>query len=133
VDAVAGWDDVRRIALDLPGAVEDASGRTTAWRVSGKAFAWERLLRRGEREALGNRAPDGPALGLRTPDPGTVDALLATRPDVFFAVAGYGVHPMVLLHVERASFEDLDEAVTEAWLCRAPRRAVREFLERGEA
>jgi hypothetical protein len=38
---------------------------------------------------------------------------------------------MVLLHVERASFEDLDEAVTEAWLSRAPRRLAQELLDGG--
>ena len=125
---MAGWDDVRRIALDLPEAVEDGHGRTTAWRVGGKAFAWERVLRRGERAALGDAAPDGPALGVRVPDVGAVDGLVASRPAVFFTVAGYGVHPMVLLHVENASFEDLDEAVTESWLCRAPKRLVTTFL-----
>ena len=125
---MATWDDVGRLARDLPGSVEDGSGRTTAWRVGGRAFAWERLLRRGEREALGDGAPPGPALGLRTADPGVVDALVAARPDLYFTVAGYGVHPMVLLHVERASFEDLDEAVTEAWLARAPRRLRDAFL-----
>ncbi len=125
---MAGWDDVRRIALDLPKAVEDGSGRTTAWRVGGKAFAWERVLRRGEREALADAAPDGPALGVRVPEPGVVEGLVAARPGVFFTVAGYGVHPMVLLHVEHASFEDLDEAVTESWLCRAPKRLVSAFL-----
>ena len=126
---MATWADVRQIALDLPGAVEDADGRTTAWRVGGKAFAWERLLRRGEREQLGGAAPDGPALGLRTAAPDAVDALVAARPVVFFTVAGYGVHPMVLVHVERASFDDLDEAITDAWLSRAPRRLTRPFLD----
>ena len=125
---MADWDDVRRIALDLPEAVEDVSGTTTAWRVGSKAFAWERVLRRGEREQLGDDAPDGPALGVRVPDVGMVDALVAARPGVFLVVAGYGVHPMALLHVERASFEDLDEAVTESWLCRAPKRLTRPFL-----
>jgi hypothetical protein len=125
---VATWDDVRQIALDLPEAVEDDSGRTTAWRVGGKAFAWERVLRRGERELLGDAAPDGPALGLRTAGPETVDALVAARPGVFLTVAGYGVHPMVLVHVGRATFDDLDEAVTDAWLARAPRRLTRPFL-----
>lgn len=125
---MATWEDVHRIALDLPEVVEDGEGRTTAWRIGAKAFAWERLLRRGEREALGGSAPDGPALGLRVADPLAVEALVAARPDVFFTVAGYGVHPMVLLHVERASYEDLDEALTEAWLCRAPRRLREPFL-----
>jgi hypothetical protein len=128
---MASWDDVRRIALDLPGTVEQADGPSTSWRVGAKAYAWERHLRRGERERLGDAAPDGPALGLRTADPGVVDALVASRPDVFFTVAGYGVHPMVLVHVERASFEDLDEAITDAWLCRAPRRLREAFLSGG--
>lgn len=119
---MASWDDVRRIALDLPGVVEEDSGRTTSWRVGAKAFAWERLLRRGERAELGVDAPLGPALGLRTADADVVHALVAARPDLHLTVAGYGVHAMVLLHVERASFEDLDEALTEAWLCRAPKR-----------
>ena len=125
---MASWADVRAIALDLPGAVEDASGPTTAWRVSGRAFAWERVLRRAERAQLGDRAPDGPALGVRTADPGVVDGLVAARPEVFFTVAGYGVHPMVLLDVQAAAFDDLDEAITESWLCRAPKRAVAAFL-----
>jgi hypothetical protein len=119
---VANWDDVRRIALDLPGAVEEDNGRTLSWRVGGKAFAWERLLRRGEREQLGDRAPEGPALGVRTADPGVVHALVAAQPRVFFTVAGYGAHPMVLVDVPAASVDDLVEALTEAWLCRAPRR-----------
>jgi hypothetical protein len=125
---VATWDDVRRLARALPEVVEDPSGRTTARRVGSKAFAWERLLRRGERALLGEAAPDGPALGLRVADPGVVDGLVAARRDVFFTVAGYGIHPMVLLLVERASFEDLDEALTDAWLCRAPRRLRDPFL-----
>jgi len=124
---VATWDDVRGIALDLPGATEDDSGSTRAWRVGSKAFAWERILRRGERAALAD-PPDGPALGLRTADVEAVDGLLAARPTVFFAVAGYGVHPMVLVHVERAAFEDLDEAITDAWLSRAPKRLREAFL-----
>jgi len=66
---------------------------------------------------------------VRVPDVGTVDALVAARPGVFLVVAGCGVHPMALLHVERASFEDLDEAVTDSWLCRAPKRLTGPFLE----
>lgn len=130
---MASWDDIRRIALDLPEAVEDTTGSTTAWRVGSKAFAWERLLRRGERESLGDAAPDGPALGVRVPDATAVDGLVAARPGVFFTVAGYGVYPMVLLHVERASFDDLDEAIVESWLCRAPKRLVTTFLGSTEA
>lgn len=47
---------------------------------------------------------------------------------MFFTVAGYGIHPMVLVDVEAATFDDLDEAITDAWLSRASKRAVRELL-----
>ncbi len=127
---MAGWEDVRRIALDLPGAVEEDNGRTRSWRVGARAFAWERLLRRGERELLGDSAPAGPALGLRTADPGVVDALVTARPGVFLAVAGNGLHPIVLAHVERATAEDLEEAIADAWWCRAPRRLREELRGR---
>ncbi|WP_089405644.1 hypothetical protein [Geodermatophilus saharensis] len=59
-----------------------------------------------------------------------VDALVAARPGVFSTVAGYGLHPMVLAHVERACVEDLEEALTEAWWCRAPRRLREELRGR---
>ena len=125
---MATWDDVRRVALDLPGAVEDVGPRTTAWRVGSRAFAWERVLLRGERALLGARAPDGPALGLRVPDAGVAAALRAGRPEVFLSVPRYDAGPLLLVHVEAAPFDELDEAVTESWLCRAPQRLVRDFL-----
>jgi hypothetical protein len=126
---MATWDDVRRTALDLPGAVEDAAGATTAWRVGSRAFAWERLLRPGELRLLGDRAPDGPALGLRVPDAAARAAWLAEQPRAFFLVPHYEPYPMVLVHVERAPVDVLEEAVTESWLCRAPRRVARAHLE----
>lgn len=126
---VAGWDDVSRLARALPGVVEDPAGTTTAWRIGSRAFAWERLLRPGELRLLGERAPTGPALGLRVPDATARGAWLAELPDVFFLVPHYEPHPMVLVHVERAPFEVLDEALTEAWLCRASKRAAQAYLD----
>jgi hypothetical protein len=125
---VATWADVRRLALDLPGAREDASGNTTAWRVGSKAFAWERHLRKHELALLGESAPHQPALGLRVADPGARAAWLQQHPGVFFLVPFYEPHPMVLVRVEEAPFEVLDDALTEAWLSRAPQRLVRPFL-----
>lgn len=125
---MASWDDVRRVALDLPGAVEDPEGSTTAWRVGSRAFAWERLLRPGELGLLGDRAPGGPALGVRVPDLAARAAWLAEQPDVFLLVPHDEPYPMVLLHVERAPFEVLDEAITESWLARAPKRLTSSWL-----
>ncbi len=59
------WEDVRRIALDLPETSERVSRELCQWRVKDKLFVWERPLRSGEVEALGGAAPDGPILGAR--------------------------------------------------------------------
>ncbi|EIV92063.1 hypothetical protein FraQA3DRAFT_1561 [Frankia sp. QA3] len=59
---VATWADMRRIALALPETTERPSYGNDAWRVRDATFAWERPLRRTDREALGPAAPDGPIL-----------------------------------------------------------------------
>jgi hypothetical protein len=55
VVAVATWNDVRRIALALPGTAEQSSRGIPQWRVRDKGFIWERPLRRADR-----RGPRGP-------------------------------------------------------------------------
>ena len=125
---MATWSDVRQLALALPGAVEDTAGSTTAWRVGRRAFAWERLLRPGELRLLGDRAPDGPALGVRVPDLAARAALLAAHPAACFLVPPYEPFAMVLVHVARTPFEVLDELVTESWLDRAPKAVARSWL-----
>jgi hypothetical protein len=79
---VANWNDVRRIALGLPETSERPSRGTAQWRVRGKSFVWERPLRRGDIEALDDRAPDGAILGVYVADVGVKEALIADDPDV---------------------------------------------------
>ena len=73
---VATWDDVRRIALGLPEAEERHPGELD-FVIKGKGFAWERPLRKGDIEALGEAAPDGDVLAARVPDVGAKEALIA--------------------------------------------------------
>jgi aldose 1-epimerase len=56
-------DDVAQLALALPGVRETDKYRGWRnWEVAGKAFAWERPLRRADLEALGADAPTGEIL-----------------------------------------------------------------------
>lgn len=71
---MATWDDVRRIALNLPETDEASSRGTAQWRVKGRGLVWERPLRRSDHEALGKGAPDGPILGVRMADLGVKEA-----------------------------------------------------------
>jgi hypothetical protein len=128
---MATWDDVRRLALALPQTVERSRDGQLTWRVADKLFAWERPLRRSDLEALGEAAPDGPVLAARVPDLGAKEALLATGGEVYFTTPHFDGYPAVLARLERLGLDDLEELLVEAWLCRAPKRLAREYLESG--
>jgi hypothetical protein len=125
---MATWDDVRRIALALPKTSERMSRELRQWRVEDKEFVWERPLRRREIEALGDDVPDGPILGARVEHVGAKEALLADDPRVFFTTPHFDGFPAILLRLDRAAMEDLDEVITEAWLARAPKRLAKAYL-----
>jgi hypothetical protein len=126
---MATWEDVERIALGLPETDEGTSHGNRSWSVKKKGFVWERPLRRGDIEALGDAAPDGPILGVRTEHLGAKEALLASDPDVFFTTPHFDGYPAVLVQLERISVEELTEVIVEAWLARAPKRLADAYLE----
>jgi hypothetical protein len=126
---VATWDDVRRLALAMPQADERVARDMRQWRVKEKLFVWERPLRRSDLDALGDRAPDGPILGARVEHLMAKEALLADDPHVFFTTPHFDGYPAVLVRLERIGPEDLEELVVEAWLARAPKRLVKEYLD----
>jgi len=126
---VAGWDDVARIALALPETGERVSRDLRQWRVRDKLFVWERPLRRADREALGDAAPDGPILGARVEHLGAKEALLADDAGVFFTTPHFDGYPAILVRLDGIGVEDLDEVIVEAWLARAPRRMAKAFLD----
>jgi hypothetical protein len=129
---MANWDDVRRLALAMPAAEERVSRDMRQWRVKEKLFVWERPLRRSDLEALGDAAPDPPILGARVEHLVAKDALLADDPDVFFTTPHFDGYPAVLVRLARIGLDDLEELIVEAWLARAPKRLVDEYLaERG--
>ncbi|MDG3015705.1 MmcQ/YjbR family DNA-binding protein [Speluncibacter jeojiensis] len=126
---MATWDDVRRIALALPEAQEGTAWGNIAWRVRKAMFVWERPLHRPDLEALGDAAPDGPILGVRVPDVGAKEALIADSPGVYFTVPHFDGYPAVLVLLDEIEVDELEEVIVEAWLCRAPKRLAREYLE----
>jgi hypothetical protein len=128
VVAVATWNDVRRIALALPGTAEQSSRGIPQWRVKDKGFIWERPLRRADVEALGAAAPDGPILAARVADLGVKQALLTDDPDVYFTTPHFNGYPAILVRLDRITVAELGELIVEAWLARAPKRLAEEYL-----
>lgn len=122
---MAGWEDVRRLALALPETDEHASyDAAPSWRVRGKAFVWERPLRQRDLDELGAHAPTGAVLGAYVADEGVKQALLADQPEVFFTTSHFAGHASVLVRLDAIGHQELQELVTEAWLARAPRRLI---------
>jgi hypothetical protein len=131
VSHMATWDDVRRLALALPQTVEGSSREGFLnWSVKSKTFAWERPLRRGDLEALGDAAPLGPVLAARVPDLGAKEALLADAGDSYFTTPHFNGYPAVLVRLDRIAVPELEELLVEAWLAHAPRRLAAEWLDR---
>lgn len=107
-------DDVRCLALALPGAAERPSyGGRPSWRTPARMFAWIR----DEPEAL--------VVWVESLD--EKEALLAADPDVFFTTAHYDGEAMVLVRLDAVELDEADELITESWRLRAPKRAVAAF------
>lgn len=126
---MASWDDMRRIALELPETSERDSRGQPSWRVRDKAFVWKRPLREKDLRELGNAAPDGPILGAWVEDLGAKEALLADDSGVFFTTSHFDGYAAVLVRLEEIDAEELGEVVVEAWLAKAPKRLARQYVD----
>jgi hypothetical protein len=129
VSGVATWDDVRRIALELPETSEETSRGLRQWRVKDKGFVWERPLRRADLEALGDAAPAGPILGARVEHLVAKEALLADDPSVYFTTPHFDGYPAILVRLDRIGLDELREVIVEGWLARAPKRLAESYVD----
>jgi hypothetical protein len=126
---MASWDDVRRLALEMPEATEVVSRGLAQWRVKDKLFVWERPLRKSDLEALGDDAPEGPILGARVEHLVAKEAVIADDPSVFFTTPHFNGFPAVLVQLEKIGLDDLREVVVEAWLARAPKKLAQAYVD----
>ena len=126
---MATWDDVASVVGELQ-LTEERSPHE--WRVGKKLIAWERPLRKSDRDALtalGVEPPQGDILGVRVPDEGVKFALIADEPELFFTTPHFDGYPAVLVKLAAIDERGLRELIVEAWLTQAPKRLVQEFLD----
>jgi len=126
---VASEDDVRRVALSLPGTSE-ADGRfafSVAWpNGKDKGFAWVWMERIHPKQA---RVPNHEVLAVRVADLEEKELLLASDPDAerFFTEPHYNGFPAVLVRLAAVSADELRELLVEAWYCMAPKGLRKDF------
>ncbi len=125
---MASWDDVREIALALPGAEETLSRGLTVWK-AGRMFAGVRPLRVKEVAEVG--PVDEPILLVRVDSEVEKFALIQGEPDAFFTVSHFDGYPMVLVKLERVDRARVVELVESAWATVAPASAVDRHFDEG--
>jgi hypothetical protein len=116
-------EDVRRIALALPSAVQD--GDKLGYLVAGgKAFAWTWKKRVEPKRA---RVEQLDVYAVRVTGEEEKQVLLASDSGKFFTEPHYNGFPAVLVRLEAIDEDELSELLTDAWRAAAPRRLVAEF------
>jgi hypothetical protein len=116
-------DDVRRIALALPGAVQD--GEKIRYLVEGgKGFAWTWKKRVEPKRA---RVEQLDVFGVRVSGEEEKQALIAAEPGKFFTEPHYNGYPAVLVRLAEIDVGELSELLMDAWRTSAPRRLVAEL------
>jgi hypothetical protein len=68
---------------------------------------------------------------VRTHDLEMKEALLRSNRGVYFATPHFDGYPAVLIRLDKISAKELKDVIEEAWLARAGKRAVAQFLKKG--
>ena len=127
---MATWDDVSGIALALPETAEGTTFDNRAWLVKGKSFVWRRPLNKADVRRWGTATPvpEGPILAAYVADLDEKDALVTEEPDLFFTIEHFNGFRAVLIRLDAIDPDRLEDVITDAWLARAPKRLVSDFL-----
>ncbi|MES4792836.1 MAG: hypothetical protein C4321_07450 [Chloroflexota bacterium] len=128
---MADQNDVRRIALALPGTSEAPNHFAFSVQNRGKekGFVWVWNERVHPKKP---RVPNPEVVAIRGADNFEKEALLATGESKFFTEPHYNGFPAILVRLPLIGVEELEELIRDAWRCMAPRELVA-AMDRGES
>ena len=122
---MATQNDVRRIALALPGVSEEpgrfAFSVENKGKAKGIAWVWNERV-----EPKKPRVPNPDVLAVRVRDETEKSALLAGDPEALFTEPHYNGFPAVLVRLRVIKVAALRALLAEAWRCQAPKALVAE-------
>jgi hypothetical protein len=122
---MADQDDVRRIALSLPGTREEKGRFAFSVENKGKekGFVWVWLERVAPKTP---RMPRADVLAVRVRDQAEKAVLIAGDPDLFFTEPHYNGFPAVLVRLPAVTKAQLAKLIVDAWRCQAPKDLVKD-------
>ncbi|WP_431277859.1 MmcQ/YjbR family DNA-binding protein [Leifsonia poae] len=130
---MATLDDVRRIAVGLPGSEERATTGGAAWFVRHKLYAWECHPWPSMPEDVREIVAAELVVGVKVADSIDKLALVEMAPTVFLHTTTPWGEPKVAFRMAGIGDDHLAELVTEAWRIQAPKYLRREFDEVGSS
>jgi hypothetical protein len=127
---MADQNDVRRIALSLPETTEEEGRFAFSVHNKGKrkGIVWVWLQRTEPKQP---RVPRPDVIAVRVSDASEKEMLLASDGEKFFTEPHYNGFPAVLIRLAAIELDELEELITDAWRCQAPRALVQDFEPRG--
>ena len=124
---MADLDDLRRIAVDLPGTAERATTGGAAWFVRSKPYAWECHPWPSIPADIRAIVAAELVVGVKVADRVDALALIEMMPDVFLRTTTSWSEPKVAFRMAGVDPQHLGELVTEAWRVQAPMYLRAEF------
>lgn len=127
---MANQEDVRRIAMSLPGTREGKDRFAFSVENKGKlkGFAWVWLERVEPKKP---RVPRADVLAVRVRNQAEKAALLGADPDMFFTEPHYNGFPAVLVRLPAITKAQLRKLIVDAWRCQAPSHLLQDDTPTG--
>jgi hypothetical protein len=128
---MADQSDVRRIALSLPETTEGSDHFAFSVRNGSKekGFAWVWMERP---ESKKPRVANPDVLAVRVSGREEKEALLASDDAKFFTEPHYKGFPAVLVRLDAIDVDELEELITDAWRCQAPKKLLKNFDQQAD-
>jgi hypothetical protein len=124
---MASLEDVRAIALSLPGVIEgdrEQAAFSVLKKGKAKGFAWVWMERVDPKKP---RVPQPEVIAVRVADAADKESLLASDERKFFTEPHYNGFPAVLVRLPEIEVEELAELLADAWRVQAPKDLVKAY------
>jgi hypothetical protein len=115
---MATWDDVCRIAAQLPGAEASTTYRRPCFKIEGRSFVNQRPLSQRDLQQLAERRtkiPESELILVRVEHELAKQAVIQNEP-ACFSIPHLDGYPGVLVELDSATPELLEELITESFL-----------------